>query len=63
MRAGVGDTTRYISIHTLADKVPELCKVLPAVHTQAGCDITSKVGTKHASIKIDPTTYLKQFDE
>ena len=53
MRAGVWDTTRYIPIHTLGDKIPELCKVLPAVHALKGCDITSKVGTKHAFIKAD----------
>ena len=61
MRAGVGDTTRYIPLHTIGDKCPELCQVLPAAHALTGCDITSKVGTKHAAIKADPTAYLGRF--
>ena len=61
MRAGVGDTTRYIPLHTIGDKSPELCQVLPAAHALTGCDITSKVGTKHAAIKADPTAYIGRF--
>ena len=61
MRGGIGDTTRYIPLHTLGEKSPELCEVLPAAHALTGCDITSKVGTKHGAIKADPVKYLSQF--
>ena len=38
-RAGVGDTTRYIPLHTLYERLgSELCKVLPALHSLTGCD-------------------------
>lgn len=30
-------------------------------YTLTGCDFTSKVGTKQAALKANPTTYLKQF--
>ena len=60
--AGVGDTSRYIPIHTLADKLGEtLCQVLPAVHALTGCDYTSKFGTKVASLKATPEFFLKDF--
>ena len=61
MRGGIGDTTRYIPLNTLGEKSPELCEVLPAAHALTGCDITSKVGTKHGAIKADPVKYLSQF--
>ena len=37
-----------------------LC-VLSCLRVLMGCDITSKVGTKHAVIKADPIVYLGQF--
>ena len=61
MRAGVGDTTRYVPLHILGGKVPNLCKVLPAAHALTGCDITSKVGTKLAALKVGPEKYLEHF--
>ena len=56
MRAGIGDTTRYIPLHIIADRIGALSSVLPAVHALTGSDITSKFGTK-----ADPTLYLKDF--
>ena len=60
--AGVGDTSRYIPIHILADILGEkLCQVLPAVHVLTGCDYTSKFGTKAAALKATPELFLKDF--
>ena len=62
LKAGSKDSTRYISIHSLAsEKGPELCKVLPAVHTLTGCDYMSKVGTKLAALKANLVDYLPGF--
>ena len=62
IKAGVGDTTRFIPIHTVALRIgKELCQVLTALHALSGCDYTSKVGTKVATLKACPTTYLQQF--
>ena len=62
VKAGIGDTTHHIPIHTLAVKIGnDVCKILPAVHTLTGCDYTSKFGTKHAAMKATPLQYLKDF--
>ena len=62
VRAGVGDTTRYVPLHTLFDRLGyQLCAVLPAVHSLTGCDTTSKVGTKKAALKGQPEVLLKHF--
>ena len=62
VRAGVGDTTRYIPLHTLYEwQGSELCKVLPALHSLTGCDTTSRVGTKKAALKTNPEKILGQF--
>ena len=62
VRAGVGDTTRYMPLHILYERLgSELCKVLPALHSLTGCDITSKVGTKKAALKANPEILLGQF--
>ena len=62
LRGGVGDSTRYIPLHTLAsDLGSDVCKVLPALHILSGSDTTSKVGTKSAALKANPALYLKQF--
>jgi len=51
VRAGIGDSTRYVPLHTLSKRLGQrLCAVLPAVHSLTGCDITSKVGTKKAAL-------------
>ena len=62
VKAGVGDSTRFIPLHTLAIRLwQDLCQVLPAVHALTGCDFTSKVGTKHAALTAQQERYLKQF--
>ena len=63
VRAGVGDTTRYIPVHILAPRIgQELCYLLPLVHTLTGCDYTSKVGIKYAALNVNPSEYLRNFD-
>ena len=63
MQSGVGDKTRFISLHLIAVKVGKpMCEgVLPATHVLTGCDITSKYGTKAAGIKAEPVLYLNDF--
>ena len=60
--AGIGDSSRYIPTHTLAEKLGDgMCNVLPALHTLTGCDYTSKFGTKSAAVKATPVMFLKDF--
>ena len=62
VRAGVGETTRYVPLHTMYTKLGhDLCRVLPAVHSLTGCDITSKVGTKKTALKANPERLLRHF--
>jgi len=61
IKAGVGNTTRYIPLHILSEKKKDICPLLPAIHCLTGCDITSKFGTKHAALKIDAKQYLSEF--
>ena len=62
VRAGVGDTTRYLPLHTLHQCLGnQLCAVLPAIHSLTVCDITSKVDTKKAAVKAVATKYLENF--
>ena len=62
IRGGLGDTTRYIPIHTMAIKIGnDLCKVLPALHNITGCDVTSKFGTKASALKAKAAEYLCDF--
>ena len=62
VRAGLGDTTRYVPLHTLFQNLgQQLCAVLPALYSLTRCDITSKVGTKKAALKADPEKFLKHF--
>ena len=62
MRAGVGDSTRYVPLHTLFGCIGRpLCAVLPAIHSFTGCDITSTVGTKKAALEAEGEKLLKQF--
>ena len=58
---GIGDTTRYIPVHTLATKLGNgFCKVLPALHILTGCDYTSKVGTEPAVLRNNHTYFCKK---
>ena len=61
MRAGVGDITRYIPLHLIAEKNQELCAVLPAIHILTGCDTTSKVRTKLSALKPPAVELLSDF--
>ena len=62
VRAGIGDSTRFIPLHTLAARMSTpLSKVLPAIHSLTGCDTTSKMGTKTAALKCDPLIHLAEF--
>ena len=62
MRAGIGNTTRYIPLRALAMKVgTDKCKVLIALHHLTGCDSTSKFGTKAAGLKANPHLYIQNF--
>ena len=62
VRAGVGDTTRHVPLHTLYERLgKDMCAVLPAVHSLTGCDITSKIGAKKAALKAQPEKFLKNF--
>ena len=60
MLAGVGDSTRYIPLHLIFERKPELCFVLPAIHILTGCDTTSKVGTKLSALNLE-NHYLAQI--
>ena len=62
VRAGRGTTTRFVPLHILHARLgPDLCTVLPALHSLTGCDITSKIGTKKAALKADPEIHLQRF--
>ncbi len=62
MRGGRGKTVRYIPLHILHERPgQDVCNVLPALHCLTGCDATSKVGTKKASLKAQPTQLLRNF--
>ena len=62
IRAGVGNSTRHIPLHTLADKMdPEICKVILPLHHLTGCDSSSKFGTKAAGLKANPAQHLQQL--
>lgn len=61
MKASIGNTRRYIPVHTLAVRPVDLCKVTPAAHILTGCDATSKFGTKLSALKADPVSYLSGF--
>ena len=64
IRGGIGESVRYIPIHTLAIRMGwPLCEELPAMHALTGCDTTSNVGTKPAALKANPAAYLKDFEE
>ena len=52
IRAGLGDTTRYILIHVLAVKSP-FTDIIISIHVLTGCEYTSKVGTQAAALKAD----------
>ncbi|KAJ8883899.1 hypothetical protein PR048_015754 [Dryococelus australis] len=57
---GTGETKQFIPIHHRLIRLgPELCRA----HILTGDDVLSRIGTKQAAIKSNPTTYLEQFGE
>ena len=62
VKGGKGNTTRYIPIHTLFQRLGrDLCSVLPALHRLKSCDVTSKIGTKKAALNANPCIHLTSF--
>ena len=62
MKAGIANSTRFIPIHILLQRLmPNLPKVLPALHSLTCLDITSKVGSKKAALKAEPANHLQGF--
>lgn len=62
VKAGTGDSSRYVPIHDLALQIMEsFCQVLPVVHTFTGCDYSSKFGTKLMTLKASSKKYLMEF--
>ena len=62
VKAGIANSTRFIPIHILHNRLmPNLPKVLPALHSLTGSDVTSKVGTKKAALKAEPVKHLQGF--
>ena len=60
----MGESSRYIPIHTRANKIgPIEYSVLFKAHILTSCDVNSKVGTKSAALKANPEMYLLQFGE
>jgi len=60
--AGRDNTTRFVPLHILHSwHGNDLCKVLPALHSLTGCDITSKIGTKKAALQTNPEIHLQGF--
>lgn len=49
-----------LAFYMLANNMGQaMCDVF--VHALTRCDVTSKLGTKSAGIKADPSLYLKDF--
>ena len=64
IRFGTNDKTRHIPIHNLGEVIgSDMCSVILKAHILAGCDVTSKIGTKPAASKNRPEKYLKRFGE
>lgn len=62
MKAGVGDSTRFVPLHTLYTRHDkELLRALPAIHSLTGCDVTSKIGTKKAALRAPAVQQLAGF--
>ena len=64
IRYGTGKKSRFLPIHELVISLGQnLSSVVLKAHILTGCDVTSKVGTKAASLKTNPEIYLKEFGE
>ena len=61
---GTGNNRRMLPVHILFEKHgKDMCKVIVKAHVLTGDDSHSKIGTKHAAIKMDPQKYLRRFAE
>ena len=61
---GAGEKSRFLPMHILFQKLgPSLCKVIFKARVLSGCDVTSKLGTKQASLNAKPDVYIRQFGE
>ena len=61
---GAGEKSRFLPMHILFQKLgPSSCKIIFKAHVLSGCDVTSKLGTKPASLNAKPGVYLRQFGE
>ena len=56
-------TTSFVPLHTLHARLgsDDLCTVLPAPHNLTGCDITSNIGTKKATVKAEKNDPLARI--
>ena len=55
IKFGIGDRSKHIPVHKLGIVLgTQLCKIILKSHVLTGCDVTSKVGTKAATIKSEP---------
>ena len=62
VKAGLGISTRFVPLQILLQRLGlNLAKVLPAIYSLMGSDISSKDGTKKAALQGDPTKYLQSF--
>ena len=61
---GIGDFERMIPMHEVSAKLgPAQSLTMIKAHMLTGGDIHSKVGTKHAAVKMNPDKYLSNFGE
>ena len=58
MKAGIANYTCFIPI-LCRRPMPDLPKVLSALHSIKGSEITSKVGTKTAALKVESEKHLQ----
>ena len=59
-----GEKSRFLPMHILFQKLgPSLCKVIFKARVLSGCDVTSKLGTKQASLNAKPDVYIRQLGE
>ena len=60
LKYGVGPKVRFIPLHILITRLDQnLLDVLLKVHILTGCDVTSKIETKSATLKFDPHIVVK----
>ena len=63
MRAGTGDSTKYTTLHLIADMKQDICTVLPAKHILTAPNTTDKVGTNHSALKPHAVQLLSEFEK